>query len=202
MRSALLSLPGLLLLAAPVTGETAALPDHAALRDDLSLVELFRSDVESMGDRRIGRLRDVLISEQGEITTAVVEFDQGIGNSGFAIALMEWSETALEPADDVITVSIGSDRQASDAFNTEGLPARDIIGRSVALEDDEEFGTIRSILIDPQTRQPTAIVVATDGGSYALPYPVGLVKQGDDMVRFDMPRRDVEAHGRFEHEAE
>lgn len=202
MQSALLSLAGLMLLAAPVAGESATLPGHAALRDDLSLVELFRSDVESMGDRRIGRLRDVLISDRGEITTAVVEFDQGVGGSGFAIALMEWSETAFEPANNAINVSIGSDRQASDAFTTEGLPARDIIGRSVALEDDEEFGTITSILIDRQTRQPTAIVVATDDGRYALPYPVGLVKQGDDMVRFDMPRRELEAHGRFEHEAD
>ncbi|MBW3566812.1 MAG: PRC-barrel domain-containing protein [Proteobacteria bacterium] len=202
MRSALLSLPGFLLLAAPAAAESISSLDHASLRNDLSLRELFRSDVESMSDRRVGRLRDVLINEQGEITTAVVEFDEGIGNSGFAIALMEWSETALEPTDGAITISIGSDNQASDAFNTEGVPARDVIGRSVVLKDDEEFGTIKNILIDPRTRQPTAVLVAADDASYALPYPAGRVRQGDDTIRFDVSRENVEALGEFDHESD
>ena len=198
MRSALLSLPVLVLLAMPA----AAAPgrDQPALREALSLKKMFRNDVTSMGDRRIGRLRDVLINDQGEITTAVVEFDEGTGNSGFAIALLEWSEVALEPADDVITVSIGSDDQAGAAFSTDGIPARDIIGRAIALSDEAEFGAIDDVLVDPRTRQPVALVVAADGERYALPFPEGVIGE-DEIIRYGMSREDLEAHGAFKSDA-
>jgi len=171
---------------------------YAPLRDDLRLTDLFQHDVESMNDRRIGRLRDVLVGEGGKFEAAVVEFDQGIGSGGYAIALMEWSDTVLEPASGSMTVSIGHDDQAPETFNVEGVAARDIIGRNVLLNDDEPFGRISDILVDPEDQQPSGLLVEFEGDIYALPFQANGIQLADGPVRSAISRQAVETLGVFE----
>lgn len=171
------------LLLPTLTVQAAGLPeidswdiDH--LHDDYSLSALLEQDVLSLTDQPMGHLRDVLISNEGRFVAAVVEFAASDGAPGFALARMEWSNASIAPEEDQLTISLGANEEQDSAqFNFNGEPASKLIGRSVSLADNPDFGTVADILVDRQTEQPSAFLVAHGDGVYALPVNVNLSKR-------------------------
>lgn len=165
------------------------------LRDDLRFSALVGRDVESMADRSMGHVRDIVMKRDGRLEAAVVEFEEGVGNSGVAIGIFEWSDAVIEPARNAITVSIGSDRRASQSFDVNGLSGREIVGRRVSLADVPEFGRVVDLLVDLDIETVTALLVESAEGLYALPLPVAT--SGDKRVGYSFTRQEVMALGEY-----
>lgn len=185
---------------------TASLADdgwsYAGLEDDLHLTELLRNGVQSNDDREIGSIRDVMIGEDGTFEAVVVSFDPDDADAT-ALMLMEWSDTALSPGDDALAVSIGTAGDSAPAESasratTTGVQARKLFGTPVHLNDARDFGEVSDILVDPGTRQPSAVLVSAGGDSYALPLRPGTLRAGQRSVTFDYSRADVQALGTFD----
>ncbi|HEX6928953.1 MAG TPA: PRC-barrel domain-containing protein [Gammaproteobacteria bacterium] len=189
MKSAWLFLAGLapLTAAAVIQGERdpeqAAAPGRDAgnwnyrqLQDDTRLTDIFKHDVRSADGRHIGRVRDVSIGGDGNFDAVTVEFDQGTAGGGFALMKMAWSDMTLEQEEQAVVVGIGA-APANDAapgaqqasFDSNGIPARQLIGMPVDLADRKSFGKVADVLVDDASRQPSALLVETGDGIYALP---------------------------------
>lgn len=182
----------LLNFSAPViAGASASLDEwrYDELRDDLRLSEILDHDVQSMTDRSLGQVRDIIIVADGGIEAVVVEFQQGIGNSGVAVGVFEWSDAVVEPAHDAITVSIGSHNEPGQPFDVGGVPASEIIGRRVVLADDSEFGQVVDMFIDLERESASALLIEADGKQYALPLQRASLEQDAKLVRYAFDRQ-------------
>lgn len=165
------------------------------LRGDARLSELLRHDVESVTDRQMGQMRDVIIDSDGELAAAVIEFEEGIGNTGVAIGIFEWSDAVVEPAQETVTVSIGINDEPRQAFDVDGLPASEIVGRRVVLADDPAFGEVVDLFVDLEEELATALLVQAQGTYYAL--PLRRLEGEVEFVRYPFSTEEVVALGEY-----
>lgn len=194
-----LSLLFLLVFSTPLLAGAAATLDewcYKELRDDLRLSQLLEHDVQSMADRPMGQVRDVIITDDGSLAAAVVEFQQGIDNSGVAFAIFEWSDAVVEPVQDAITVSIGSNAESSGSFDVSGIRASEIIGRRIVLADDPEFGKVVDMFLDLDDARASAVLVEAGGEQFVLPLQSANFEQDADVVRYPFDRQLVMQRGR------
>lgn len=181
LRRAVLSIIFLIpsgLIAAP-SGNDLAGWNYEPLRDDLRVTELFTHDVQSMDDRSIGRVRDALVGADGDMQAVVIEFRHASGGS-YALARLQPADVALQPDEETVTVSLGSN--TADGASTEagdgrfmqppqGVPAQALLGMTVAIDGNDDFATVKDILIDTESRRFAALLIESreSGRVYALP---------------------------------
>lgn len=197
-RTAVIFLCMIAFIPVPVSLALAADEPYGYSRNDVRLEMLLDSEVQSATGRSMGKLRDVIIDTEGSIEAAVVEFEEGIGNSGVAIAILEWSDIVADPQQGAVVASIGSDNQEQRAFDVDGMHGQDINGRRAVLDDDADAGRVVDLLVASGDARVTALLVEMDGEVYALPFDIARVEAGRDFVSFATTREEVAARGEYQ----
>lgn len=174
--------------------------NYASLQDDSSVSQLLDRGVVSMTDQPIGKVRNVMLDRDGNFEAMSVEFDN-VGGDALALAVFEWSDVAVQPESNEVTVSLGVSTvpaAVSDPIGTDGVSVRRVIGMPVRLQG-EEFGQVDDILFDEGADRPSAIIVETQGGErYALPPPRHPLAPASRSLDYDLAVRAVRELGEFE----
>lgn len=132
------------------------------------------------------------------------------GGSDGRLAKLQWSEINYNAEEQVLRMSVDALQAVqfdpSDAQPAQGeVRASQLVGLEVNLADEESFGEVEDVMIDPGSGKASALVVDSmeffDKERYALPVELEGLDRDEESLTLQMTQQEVEEIGEFEMDA-
>lgn len=131
---------------------------------------------------------------------------------GDDFATVQWSDVSYNAEEEVLRMNteassglqtVQYDQSSAQTLQGE-VRASKLVGLEVNLSDEESFGEVEDVMIDPESGKASALVVDTmeffDKERYALPVELQGINVEEESLTLQMTQEEVKAMGEFEME--
>lgn len=180
--------------------------DYEPLYDDWRISQVMDGTVHAAGGKKVGEVHDILFGPEGLVDTIVVEkkVNDELNWQYYEVA---WANVDFDPALGQVQLDMSSkeiaNREKRDvpAFaESSEVEASNLLGMTVNLENQDQYGEIADLLISEGENELSAFVVQSDGigdMQYAVPAGFETIDVDPAMVELPYDDRLIEDLDRF-----